>query len=63
MDNVWLPSALWLGLALVASIISIRIAISVALIEIMVGALGGNTIGMPLTPWINYPWRASAPSC
>src|SRR5262245_26068324 len=45
MDNVWLASALWVGLALIAAIISIRIAISVALVEIMVGAIAGNSIG------------------
>ena len=54
MDNVWLASALWIGLALAASLISIRTAISVALIEIMVGAMAGNTIGLALTPWVNY---------
>ena len=54
MDNIWLTSALWIGLALASSLISIRIALSVALVEIMVGAIGGNLIGMPLTPWINY---------
>ena len=35
MGQVWLQSALWIGLALAASIISIRVAISVALIEIL----------------------------
>src|SRR5450631_2446599 len=54
MDNIWLTSALWIGVALASSLISIRLALSVALIEIMMGALGGNIIGMPLTPWINY---------
>ncbi len=54
MENIWFTSALWIGLALAASLISIRTAISVALVEIMVGALGGNLIGLPLTPWINY---------
>src|ERR1039458_9958767 len=54
MDNIWLTSALWIALALASSLISIRLALSVALIEIMMGALGGNIIGMPLTPWINY---------
>ena len=52
--NVWLTSALWLGLALLASIISIRMAISVALIEIMVGAVAGNLIGLTLTEWVNF---------
>jgi len=54
MENMWLTSALWIGLALASSLISIRLALSVALIEIMVGALGGNLIGLPLTPWVNY---------
>jgi len=54
LDNVWLASALWIGLALAASLISIWAAISVALIEIMVGALAGNVIGLPLSPWVNY---------
>jgi Kef-type K+ transport system membrane component KefB len=54
MDNMWLASAVWMALALASSLISIRLALSVALIEIMVGALGGNLIGLPLTPWVNY---------
>ncbi len=54
MENVWLASAVWLGLALLASIISIRAAMSVALVEIMVGALAGNTIGLQLTEWVNF---------
>jgi hypothetical protein len=31
MGQVWLQSALWIGLALVASIVSIRVAVSAAL--------------------------------
>ena len=54
MGNVWLDSALWLGLALFASLISIRIAISVALIEIVVGAVAGNLIGLHITEWVNF---------
>lgn len=54
MANVWLDSALWLGLALLASLISIRVAISVALIEIVVGAIAGNTIGLHITDWVNF---------
>jgi Kef-type K+ transport system membrane component KefB len=54
MENLWLASAVWMGLALVSALISIRLALSVALIEIMVGAVGGNLIGLPLTPWVNY---------
>jgi Kef-type K+ transport system membrane component KefB len=54
MDQIWLASALWIGLALVASIASIYVTISVALVEIVVGAIAGNAIGLPLTPWVNY---------
>ena len=54
MDNVWFASSLWIGLALVASVGSIYVAISVALVEIVVGAIGGNLVGLPLTPWVNF---------
>jgi Kef-type K+ transport system membrane component KefB len=54
MAGVWLHSALWLGLALLASLISIRVAISVALIEIVVGAVAGNVVGLQITEWVNF---------
>jgi Kef-type K+ transport system membrane component KefB len=54
MANVWLTSAVWLGLALAASVVSIRVAVSVALIEIIVGAIAGNSIGLVLTEWVNF---------
>jgi Kef-type K+ transport system membrane component KefB len=54
MDNIWLQSALWMALALAAAMGSLYITISAALFEIVVGAIAGNTVGMPLTPWINY---------
>src|SRR6204780_1658803 len=54
MDNVWFQSALWMVLAFIAAMGSLWITISAALFEIVVGAIAGNTIGLPLTPWINY---------
>lgn len=54
METIWLISALWIGLALLASLISIRVAVSVALIEIVVGALAGNLLAMAPTDWVNY---------
>ena len=54
MENIWLQSALWMVLALAAAMGSLYITISAALFEIVVGALAGNTIGLPLTPWISY---------
>lgn len=50
---MWLH--IWIGLALVASIISIRTAISVALVEICVGVVGGNFLGLdPHSEWISF---------
>ncbi|TLZ30968.1 MAG: cation:proton antiporter, partial [Gammaproteobacteria bacterium] len=54
MASVWLRSALWLGLALLASLISICVAISVALIEIVVGAVAGNLVALQITDWANF---------
>jgi hypothetical protein len=54
MANDLLASAVWLGLALLALLIPIRIVISVALIEIVVGAFAGNIIGLHLTEWVNF---------
>jgi Kef-type K+ transport system membrane component KefB len=60
MQNVWYVAALWMGLAFVASLISIRTGISVALIEIVVGVIVGNiSFGdhqhiLKTTEWINF---------
>jgi Kef-type K+ transport system membrane component KefB len=54
MDNIWFQSALWMALALAAAMGSLFVTISAALFEIVVGAVAGNTIGLPLTPWVNY---------
>ncbi|PYL04593.1 MAG: potassium transporter Kef [Verrucomicrobia bacterium] len=42
LENIWLIAAVWMGLALVGSLISIRTGISVALVEILVGVVAGN---------------------
>ena len=42
LENIWFIAAVWMGLALIASLISIRIGISVALVEILVGVVAGN---------------------
>jgi Kef-type K+ transport system membrane component KefB len=52
--NVWLIAALWIGLALAASVLSVWLTISVALTEIVVGAIAGNVIHLQLTDWINW---------
>lgn len=42
MEGTWGIAAVWMGLALVASLISIRFKLSVALIEILIGVIAGN---------------------
>ncbi len=60
MENIWFVAAFWMGLALLASLISIRLGISVALVEIVVGVVVGNIHGAgqaPLlhtTEWTNF---------
>ncbi|HEU0236032.1 MAG TPA: cation:proton antiporter [Candidatus Limnocylindrales bacterium] len=54
MDNAYLVAAAWMGLALAASLLSIRLGISVALIEIGMGVVGGNALGLQTTPWIDF---------
>jgi Kef-type K+ transport system membrane component KefB len=60
VEQVWFTATAWIGLALLASLISIRIGISVALVEIFLGFVAGNLgayfdwgIFKP-TPWINF---------
>src|ERR1035441_7370955 len=59
-DNIWFIAAIWMGLAFVASLISIRLGISVALIEILVGVVVGNIHFnggrhlLQTTDWINF---------
>jgi len=53
-NNVWFVAAAWMGLALLASVFSIRLGVSVALIEIGMGVIGGNFLGFETTPWIDF---------
>ena len=53
MDNLWLTASIWMGLALIASLISVRLGITVALVEIVIGIVGGNLIGLHVTPAID----------
>ncbi len=52
--NAWWVALVWIGLALVASTLSIRLAISVALMEIVVGAIAGNLFPIQPNEWINF---------
>lgn len=50
---MWLTASIWMGLALIASLISIRLGITVALVEIVIGIVGGNLIGLHVIPAID----------
>lgn len=60
MDKIWFIAAMWMGLAFLASLISIRLGISVALIEILLGVIAGNIhFGehqqfLQTTEWTNF---------
>jgi Kef-type K+ transport system membrane component KefB len=53
MEQTWIVATVWIALALAASLISVRIGVSVALVEILVGSLGGNVLQLHPTDWIN----------
>ena len=54
-QNIWFIAAIWMALALSASLISIWAGISVALVEILVGVVAGNFLGIhATTDWINF---------
>ena len=44
--NIYYVTAIWLGMALLAAVVSIRIAVPAALVEIVIGALAGNVPGI-----------------
>ncbi len=54
LENVWFIATVWMAMALLASFISFRLGISVALVEIFVGVIGGTFFGFHATPWIDF---------
>ena len=62
MENIWFLAALWVGLALVATLVAIWLGVSTALSEIVVGTVAQLVIGVVLggtglagqTQWITF---------
>lgn len=54
MHNFWLVAAAWVGLATLAGMAAKRTGISVALVEILVGIVAGNFLG--ITPTSKTEW-------
>jgi Kef-type K+ transport system membrane component KefB len=53
MDSLLIAAILGL-LILIASMVSVELGISVAIIEIALGVLAGNFLGVTTTPWIDF---------
>jgi Kef-type K+ transport system membrane component KefB len=53
MDNLLIATILGL-LILIASIVSVELGVSVAIIEIALGVVAGNFLGVTSTPWIDF---------
>ncbi|MDQ6878881.1 MAG: cation:proton antiporter [Candidatus Dormibacteraeota bacterium] len=53
-NNIYTIAAIWIGLAFVASLISIRFGLSVALAEILLGVFGGNVLHISANTWIDF---------
>ena len=54
MHNIWITASSWLFIAFLASLISIRTGVSVALVEIILGVVAGNAWGFYTNDWINF---------
>ncbi|MBC5824114.1 MAG: cation:proton antiporter, partial [Candidatus Eremiobacteraeota bacterium] len=54
IDNTYFLAAIWMGLALIGALIAIRVKISAALIEIVLGILAGNFIALRSNDWIDF---------
>lgn len=52
--DIYLVAVIWLGLALAASLVSVRLGVSIALVEIMVGVVAGNIWNVPQTEWTGF---------
>ena len=52
--DLYVVAAQWIGLALLASLISVRLGVSIALAEIAVGVAAGNLWEVPQTQWVTF---------
>lgn len=54
MESMWSEASIWIALALVATLVSVRLGVSVALVEICAGMAGGNLLGLHANAWVNF---------
>lgn len=53
-DNLWVFAAGWLALATAAAFISRPLGLAAALVEILLGVLAGNLIGLRSNAWVDF---------
>jgi Kef-type K+ transport system membrane component KefB len=54
MEQLWWDASIWIGLALLSSLFSLRAGVSVALLELVVGIAAGNSLRPSITEWVNF---------
>jgi Kef-type K+ transport system membrane component KefB len=54
MDTLFKDASLWFLLILISSLISFRLGITTALIEILIGIIFGNIINIEITEWVKF---------
>lgn len=54
MEQVWWDFLVWAALALAAALVAMRLKVSVALVELVVGIAAGNTLHPQVTPWVTF---------
>jgi Kef-type K+ transport system membrane component KefB len=54
LSNTWLVAAVWMSLAFVGALLAIRLKISAALVEIVLGIAAGNLIALRTNTWIDF---------
>jgi Kef-type K+ transport system membrane component KefB len=54
VEQLWWDASLWIALALLSSLVSLRIGVSVALVELIVGIVAGSTIHPQVAEWVNF---------
>jgi Kef-type K+ transport system membrane component KefB len=54
LQNTWLIAAIWMGVAFIAALVSIRLRIAAALVEIGLGMIAGNLIALATNTWIDF---------
>lgn len=52
--NMWMTAAVWMVLSALSATIAIRLKMAAALVEIIIGMLAGNLIGLHTNAWIDF---------